>query len=80
MQKVQKRKSLPEDKEKIDEGIKIIQATMRNHPEIDGNQWLGALATLVARTFHNSHLSYEQFEGEMERIKNFYKYLWDAKQ
>ncbi len=74
---MQKRKPSRDDQKNADRAACLILALRTNYKEIDNAQWIGGLITILANTYKELNISYEDFCDSIDDIKEFYKYLWE---
>ncbi len=61
----------------VDKAIELLVELQEANPDIEIVLWISAFLTCIARSFANSDLSFEEFESEMKKATEFYKYKFE---
>ena len=75
---MKKRIPKPDDQENASKAADLITELVRLNPQFEPSIWVSACLTSVARAFHSSDYTYEEFIRESERALKFYKRYWDG--
>ncbi len=65
------------DQAEISKAIELIFETVELNPGIENNNWHAACLRIFVNSYADNGVTYEQFCGELERIRDFYKNLWE---
>lgn len=68
---------MPHDQKDAKVALGLLMAFIESHPELDGNIWASAVLGLLANTFCNNGISYEEFREEISQALDFYRNYWD---
>lgn len=72
-----KRKPKPIDQENAEKALRLISELVKNHPEIDTNQWISACMSCCVASYYDSGISYEYYAKDMKEMVNFYRGYWE---
>ena len=75
---MKKRKPKKDDQENADKACDLLTELVQLNPQFEPSIWISACLTFVARAFHSSDYTYEEFLRESERALKFYKRYWEG--
>jgi len=76
---MKKRRPKKTDQEEAQRACELFGEVVEAHPEFEPNIWVSAVYSILINTYLGSGSSFEEFCGDMERAKEFYKKRWEAK-
>ncbi len=74
---MEKRPKKETDQEEVQKAFIILKECMELNPQIEPTLWAGAFWSILVDGYNSSGISYDEFTGEWDKLKQHYKSWFD---